>query len=172
MKSFSLTSIFLLVLFTASFGQVKDAAANLKQQAANMGKALISGDLKTFVLYTYPSIVKSMGGAPKMIEVVKKGIDEMKEKGINFEKVTFGEPAQMVMYGKEWQTTIAQHIEIKMPEGILQNTSTLIAISSDNGVNWTFVDASGKDITSLRKILPNLNPAIKIPPRQRPVLKS
>jgi hypothetical protein len=36
------------VLLVNSYGQIKDASQNLKQQASNMGAAFVSGDYKTF----------------------------------------------------------------------------------------------------------------------------
>lgn len=76
--------------------------------------------------------------------------------------ISFGTPSKIVKSAKELQATIPQHTEI--------NTSTLIAISTDNGNNWTFLDTLNRDITTIRKLLPNLNPSITIPP-QRPPLR-
>lgn len=41
--------------------------------------------------------------------------------------------------------------------------STLIAISTDNGKNWYFVDTPGKDIQTMKKALPNLSGELVIP---------
>lgn len=104
-----------------------------------------------------------------MVEVLTRSIDDMKAKGMSFSNITFDDPSKIVKSGKELQTTIAQHTEIRLSQGRLISTSTLIAISKDNGNNWTFIDASNKDIVALKKALPNLSSLIVISPPQLPV---
>lgn len=169
MKLSIISCLLSVVLFINSYGQVKNASQNLKLQAGKMGASFVSGDYKTFANYTYPLILKSMGGVSKMIEVLNRTTNEMKVKGMRFSNIAFDEPSKIVKSGKELQATIAQHTEIKLALGRLVSSSTLIAVSTDNGVNWTFIDTSNKDITTLRKALPNLNQSINIPPQKPPV---
>ncbi|HET7118655.1 MAG TPA: hypothetical protein VFI29_19320 [Hanamia sp.] len=161
--------LFSVVFFTTTHAQVKEAAQNLKQHAGKMGAAFVSGDYKTFANYTYPLILKSIGGAGKMAAILTKTSNDMHAQGMSFSNITFDEPSKIVKSGKELQATIAQHTEIKLSQGRLLSTSTLIAVSKDNGVNWTFIDTSNKDIATLRNVLPNLSPLITIPPQQPPV---
>jgi hypothetical protein len=156
-------------MFLQSYGQVKEAPQNIKQQAGKMAQAFISGDYKTFVSYTYKPMVQGTGGAAKMEQSLAKVVNDMKLKGMSFNNITFDEPSTIVKSGKELQATIAQHTDIKVPNGRAVSTSTLIAISTDNGVNWTFIDTSNKNIEALRKAMPNLSPSITIPPPQPPV---
>jgi hypothetical protein len=58
--------------------------------------------------------------------------------------------------------------KFKAQDGMFQVEGSLIAISTDGGQNWTFVDATGKDQTELKKILPNLD-KLKLPPEKEPV---
>jgi hypothetical protein len=141
----------------------------MKMQANKMGQLFISGDYKAFAHYTYPKILQMMGGADKMAEVLNKTTANMKTQGMVFSSITFDAPSKVVKSGNELQATIAQHTEIKLTQGRIVTTSTLIAISADNGNNWTFVDTSNKDISTLRKVLPNLSPSITLPPPQQPV---
>ncbi|MBS1747380.1 MAG: hypothetical protein JST21_14525 [Bacteroidetes bacterium] len=134
-----------------------------------MSTAFLASDYTTFAKYTYPKIVEMMGGANNMAEVLTKTTANMKAQGMSFSNITFGEPSAIIKSGNELQCTIPQHIELKLTQGRLVNTSTLIAISTDNGKNWTFVDTSNKDMATLRKALPNLSSAISIPPPQQPV---
>lgn len=144
-------------------------SAILKQQASRMGIAFVGGDYTTFANYTYPLILKSMGGAVKMAAILTKSTKGMKAQGMIFSNITFDEPSKIVKSGKELQASIAQHTEIKLSQGRLISTSTLIAVSTDNGINWTFIDTSNKDMATLRKALPNLSPSISIPTPQPPV---
>ena len=130
---------------------------------------MVHEDYKVLAKYTYPPVVKMMGGPENMAATVQKMMANMKTQGVIFNKVSFGEPSKIVKSGSELQSTIAQHLEMQIKENKLLATSTLIAISADNGVNWTFVDTSNKDMATIRKLLPNLSPAISIPPAQPPV---
>ena len=134
-----------------------------------MGAAFLANDYNSYAKYTNPKIVKMMGGVKNMKEVLIKTIASLKAQGMSFSNITFDEPSGITKSGNELQSTITQHIEIKLPQGRLVSTSTLIAISTDNGINWTFIDTSNKDIATLRKALPNLSSSIVIPPQQQPV---
>jgi hypothetical protein len=168
MKKMSFTILFAIVFFISQ-AQVKEAFSNLKAEADKMGDAFVSGDYKTFVCYTYPLVTKSMGGAINMVEVLTNTTANMKAQGMTFSNITFNEPSKIQKSKNELQASITQHTEIKLPHGRIVTTSTLIAISVDDGVHWTFIDTSNKDMATLRKALPNLSPSIIIPPVQRPV---
>ena len=149
--------------------QVAGAVGHLKEQAQKMGASFVGGDYATFVGYTYPTIVRLVGGSAKMVDLLDKSMANMKVQGTTFTKISFDEPSRIVVSGKEVQATIAQHTEIKLTPGRLLNTSTLIAISADNGLHWTFIDTSNKDLAALRKALPNLSAALVVPPQAPPV---
>jgi hypothetical protein len=144
-------------------------AGNVKDQAARMGQALIDRDYKTFIHYTWPGLIKLAGGEGELTEQLNRLMDQMKAKGMVFSGVSFGAVSAMVSSGNELQCTVPQHTEIKLSGGRMVSTSTLIAISTDKGSNWTFVDTSNKDISTIRKLLPHLSSAIVIPPQQPPL---
>jgi hypothetical protein len=144
-------------------------SVTVNNQVSKMGQAFIRGDYKVFAHYTYPEIVKMMGGENKMAVQLAKITGDMKNQGMKFNNITFGEVSKILKSGNQLQCTIAQHTEIKLPNGRAVSTSTLIGISTDGGRNWTFVDTSNKEISTIRKLLPNLNSAITIPPQQPPV---
>ena len=141
-------------------------SAILKEQATKMGSAFVGGDYKTFAKYNNPKILQIVGGEAKMTAALIKTITDMKAKGMSFKSITLGDPSAIVKCGKELQATIPQHTEISTSPGRAVSTSTLIGISTDNGMNWTFIDTLNKDIVTIKKLLPNLSPAITIPPQQ------
>lgn len=151
-----------------SYGQI-NSASKLKFDANEMGAAFIKGDFDTFVKYTYPLVIKSMGGETKLKEIFENTLKEMQQQKMSFSKITFEEPSEIILSGNESQATIAQHSVINYAKGRLVSTTTLIAISIDSGNNWTFIDTSNKDIILLRKALPNLSHLIYIPQQKPPV---
>lgn len=152
-----------------SNAQINDTMQIVKAKADKMGEAFMSGDYKTFAKYNNPTMLKLMGGESKMTAALTKSIVDMKAKGITIISITFDEPSKIVKNGKVLQCTIAQHTEVKTTPGRAISTSTLIALSTDNGKNWTFLDTLNKDMPTIKKIIPNLSSDIIIPPPQPPV---
>lgn len=159
--------IILIVIVTNVYSQSNNDTA-LKVQAEKMAKAFMSNDFNIFIKYSNPQLVKMIGGSNKMIEVLNKSVVDMKSKEIIFESITFSEPTKVIKSGKELQSTIQQITKVKTPTGGVMSISTLIAISTNNGVNWTFVDTSNKDMATIKQLLPNLSSSIVIP-KQVPV---
>jgi len=128
-----------------------------------MGAAFISNDFTSFAKYTNPKILQLIGGRNKMIEMLTKTTKDMKALAMSFNSITFDEPSKMIKRGNEIQCTIQQHTEIKLRQGRVVATSTLIAISLDNGINWTFIDTTNKKLDLLKQIFPSLSSEILIP---------
>jgi hypothetical protein len=70
-------------------------AATVKGQAAKMSTAFISGDYKTYSSYTYPSLLKAMGGSAKMADVLTKTVNTLQTKGMRFSYISFDEPTRL-----------------------------------------------------------------------------
>jgi hypothetical protein len=135
----------------------------MKVEAGKMGAAFISNDFTSFAKYTNPKILQLIGGRNKMIEMLTKTTKDMKAQAMSFNSITFDEPSKMIKRGNEIQCTIQQHTEIKLRQGRVVATSTLIAISLDNGINWTFIDTTNKKLDLLKQIFPSLSSEILIP---------
>lgn len=163
--------IFILIFWTNCYSQSKtnDYSKIIKEQAEIMAKFLLEKDFSSFTKYTYPKIVEMLGGKQKMVDILNKNSKEMLSQGTDFNNVTIGEPSRIFTNGKELQCTIPQTIEMKVPNGRLITNSTLIAISTDNGKNWYFVDTSGKNIQTMKKTLPNLSEDLVIPEKKQPI---
>lgn len=141
----------------------------IKLQATAMGEAFLHADYKTFSLFTNPRIVEMMGGSENMIRVLVKTMRDMKSQGMIFSKISFDEPTKIIKAAAGLQSTILQHTEIKLNKGHVLATSALIAVSSDKGQHWTFIDTSNKDLATIKKLLPELSYEIVIPEQKPPV---
>ena len=150
---------FLLLISTVTFAQ---QPAVIKKQAEQMGNALLQRDYKTFVTFTYPTVVKEMGGAEKMAGSIRKQMEDM-QKSATILSITYGQPSTVISEGKELQCTVPQEMIIKTAQGKIKSTSTLLAFSSDKGEHWHFVDAGDRDIATVRTTLPNASKKLVIP---------
>ena len=169
MKRTAIIFIFSLLITTCN-GQTKtiDHAKTIIEQAEAMGLLLLSKDFSSFSKYTYPMIIVMMGGKQVFVETLERGYEEMEAGGTTISKVIFGKPSQIITEENELQCTLSQEIEMKVPNGRLVSKSTLIAISTDNGENWYFIDTSGKDFQTMKNVLPNLSVNLVIPRQQQP----
>jgi len=166
-----------IILFSfflsACNGQTKsDKSSNytetIKSQAETMRQLMLKEDFSAFAKFTYPKVIEMMGGKEKMVEVMKRGSQQMESEGTKFLNVTIGEPSKIITTGSELQCTLPQTIEMKVANGKLITKSTLIAISTNNGKNWYFLDTSGKNIQTMHKILPNLSTELVISDKKEP----
>lgn len=143
------------------------AQSSVKQQAEEMGRALSSKDYKTFVTFSYPAIVKEMGGAQKMAAAIQQQMQSM-EQTAQIVSISFGEPSSVIREGNELQCTVPQQMTLKTAQGTLVTSSTLIAISQDEGNHWYFIDAGDRDINTVRTSLPNVSKKLVIPKPEPP----
>jgi hypothetical protein len=165
----NIVSLLLLLVFVTHKQEQVRPTDNACQQANTMGHAFLKEDYQTFAKYTYPTLLRSMGGENKMAATLKQVTDGMRLKGMSFSDIVVDSPSKIIKNDGELQCTLQQHTTIKLPNGRAITTSTLIAISKDGGKNWLFIDTSNKDLAAMRKVLPNLSSTIVIPPQQKPV---
>ena len=164
--------LFLLAICLASapapaFSQ--DVSATIKEQAGKCSKALLSGDFDTVVTYSHKRVIELMRGKEAMIATFKRNSEGMRAKGITLEEFTIGEPGKTQQIAEWLVALVPQRMLIKMPEGRFEQESSMLAISEDEGKNWTFVDANNR--TKFEKVFPELTGKIELPTRKEPVEK-
>lgn len=144
--------------------------SNAENQALTMANYLLAKDYKNFTAYTYPAIVKMAGGADQMAKFMEKSINDMAKEGFTFSNIEIRDCSQIIHTGIQLQCTLTEVIEIKNPDGKLIQKSTLIGISGDKGVNWTFIDTHGAPLKKLQQTLKELSNELVIPAMEKPVL--
>ena len=140
-----------------------NAQKNMLEQARAMGDAFVAGKYEEFARYTHPTIEIMMGGKEKLVAEIIRSFEEIKAEGVSFVKAEYGAPAPMLVYEGQLQCTIPQMISLKVDGGVVTANSVLIAVSMDNGSNWYFLDPTGNDIATMRKVVPTLSPKLVIP---------
>lgn len=161
----------IITSFTAS-SQTANLKAVILKQANEMGKSFIAKDYAAFAKYSHPAMVEMMGGEEKILEYITVNFKQLETEGVIFQKVSFGEPSKILKVKhedkEELQCTLPQMIEMKIPGGIFTANATLIALSRDKGANWYFIDTSGNNLTSMKKLIPSLSSELVIPENQEP----
>ena len=141
---------------------------NLTAQTKQLEDAFSRKDYAKVIDLTYPKMVEYAGGREKMLAETTSEVQSMEAEGVQILSSTYASPSQFVSDSTGIYAVIPVVSKVKATDGIFQTEGSLIAISTDGGQNWTFVDASGKDHTELKKVLPNLD-RFKLPPDKAPV---
>lgn len=118
---------------------------------------------------TYAKVIENAGGRDKMLATMKSEIKEMETSGVDLLATTPGAPSQFVHDAGSIYAVVPVTLKVKAQEGTYQTEGSLVAISSDGGTSWTFVDAAGEDDKDLRVILPAVLDKLKMPAEKPPV---
>lgn len=176
MKLFYLLLLFSTTVLQATGQQPgyddKAVKETLQKSADTMADLFMNGCFREYAEYIHPKIVQMMGGKDKMETFLKEQIRTMNGEGFVFKKVSIGPPGEVLVSQGELQTVIPQVIELANAEGILKTSSSLIAISTDQGKTWHFIDTGGKSLSELRKVFKSLRDDLVIPAKKPPVFQA
>jgi hypothetical protein len=158
-----------LLLCLQSFSQPFSTLPIFKQ-ASQMSNLYKSKDYKGYIKYIVPGYVKAAGGEEKLIASFNALDAQLQAKGMAINKFDFTGPSEMIKNKGELQCTVTQQTEFLSAKGRVTTYTTLIAVSTDDGKTWKFMDTNSLDISAIRKLLPNLSPKIVLPPKQKPTV--
>jgi hypothetical protein len=159
----------LLLLAIASVNLYAQDTAKIKRSAEIVVKATLIGDFKTVAMYTYPKVVEAMGGTNKMIELMDKTIAEMKSQGVIIKAGEIGQPGVILNTGVRLYSVIPEKIIIEVNGKRFYSTSSLLAISSNKGIDWYFIDAGNLSDEKVRQIFPDTRDKLIIPKLSVPI---
>jgi hypothetical protein len=149
-----------------SFAQNQNSI--IKIQAMDMANALVKKDFPRFLKYMYPSIIDVAGGKDKVLQRMDTMNAMASQVGAVIKKIVIGNPGTIIKYKNQLQVTLPQISEMSSGFGNITLETTLIAISTDAGKNWYFVDTSMYNSSDVKKAMPDLSPELVIPPMKPP----
>lgn len=158
----------------AKEGQVlssPEAAARMKAQAEEFGRALLGGDAQRVVGLTYPAVVKKMGGRDAALRIIGNGLTAMKGQGLQFGAMTYTEPSEIVEAKGKTYGYVSYQIPLTDSDGLRAvNSASLVGVSEDGGRNWTFLDMStpAGQPAMFHELLPDFPSNLNVPPYVRP----
>lgn len=156
--------LYFIIISTVSCNVQKRAV----KQAGKMADAMKTQQYEVMLNYTHPKVVEMLGGNKKYLDILTTGGKEMRKMGIDYESIILGEPTEPIKAGNELHCLIPETITMVLKEGKMISKSHLLAVSSDNGKNWTFIETAVLNEDNIKKILPNYNPSLKIPKAEDP----
>ncbi|HXB38908.1 MAG TPA: hypothetical protein VNZ49_00105 [Bacteroidia bacterium] len=146
-----------------------DMHVTLVNQAYEMMNSYLKTDFKKFVSKVYPGLVSKEGGENNMIFELKISSAGSKDGETSIDTMYAAGVHNIINTGNQMQTTLSRITIVTVPDGKMITVSMLIAISEDNGQNWSFLDANGRDIKSMKESFPELSDKLVLLPDGKPI---
>ena len=154
---------------TLAWAGDSDLKKKVKEDVTSLNDALIDGNYTKVIDMTHSNVVKMLGGREKAISTMKRSMEELKKSGFEINKSTVRDASDIVKLDKEWYLYVPFDLTMKTPQAKLTVQSYVIGVSTDQGKTWGFVDGSYGD--SVKKVLPNLPSALKLPEAKKPTIE-
>jgi len=166
-----LTFFSIPIAFKSFAGGPGDYAPVIRQQAENMGKALVKKDYKTYIKYTDPRITKDMGGEANFADSLKGYEAQWHRYNMSVFDINVEDPSWVIDTAGELQSSIPVTTQMKVQGGIVTTVTTFIGLSKDKGANWVFIDVGASDYATIRKKYSDLSSKLSVPPPTSPSFK-
>ncbi|MFP5042124.1 hypothetical protein [Parasediminibacterium sp. JCM 36343] len=170
-SSFLVTAFLFLVSIVQAQGYTQQIT-NVKTQARIMAEAAMKRDYTTLLKYInidgFPKGRLNIMTKAKALKIIQTADSQMVKQGIAIQSINFGDVLSILKVGFEFQCTMPQTTEMKMQVGRVITTSTLIGLSEDNGINWTFIDATGRDKIEMKRLMPKLSSKLQFAKQESP----
>ena len=143
-------------------------SSKIKISAMEMSRALIAKKSSVFLQFMHPSMVKLAGGKAQLSVITDSALTVFEQFGGKISKINYGNPSEVVEYKKTMQSVLPQSTFLTSPLGDVELSSSLIAISTDKGANWTFIDTNLFGIDKIKSVMPDISPLLVIPKATAP----
>ena len=158
-----------LLLAAGWFFFIRQSATDrIKQQAEKCAHAILAKDFGTVVDLTQKRMVDLMRGKDAIVATMTHELTQMHDEGVGFDTITIGDPQAPLKSGAWSLSLVPEQIVLKAPGGRLKDDSYLLALSDDNGKNWSFVSLT-MTAPQFFQVYPELNGAFAFPEHQQPV---
>src|SRR5439155_27208216 len=114
-----------------------------KKLTHEIADATLKGDHGKLMDHTYDGVIKQLGGREKAIAAIDAVTQALKAQGITVKSFKVGEPGDFLSEGGNTFVVVPTVMEMTFPGGKAIGKSYVLAISSDGGKSWKFVDGAG-----------------------------
>ena len=158
----------ILLFIIPTFTHAQDTAL-VKKQAQRFATASFNGDFKTVIDLTYPKLVGLSGGREEMEKLINERIESLKKQGIMKFDGSVDAPSKFYKAGTHIHCLVPETVILRMFNGRYVSRTYLLAISTDQGKSWTFMDVGKMPSDVLYKLLPDYNDDLVIPSSGKPM---
>lgn len=119
----------------------KEAIESLKNQAKEMGEAILKKDFETYVNFTYTPFVRGAGGREKWIEIQKNSVEQAEKDGFKITRFDVSEPTKISGICDAFTfALLPAKVAVESPDAITEIKTTFFSVSENCGKNWQFID--------------------------------
>jgi hypothetical protein len=166
MKFFINSVLLTLVFFSSSLKA--QHSSTIKTAAMDMGNALAQKNSKKFISYMHPVMIELAGGEEQLRMISDSALTVFEQLGGKVSKISFGNPGEVVNHKKILQSVIPQTMTLTSFIADIELSTSLIAISEDEGKSWRFIDTNLFNINQIRSSMPEISPSLVIPKSTQP----
>lgn len=154
--------LFLIVFFCINILNSQNQNENLKFDLEKMRIFFLNKQFDLYSDFIYPETIRIYGGIENLKNNLASELEKMKKDGYFILNIYFDEFSEPIYKNNEIQISLTQTLLLQTPNGKIEGKYSLIAISNDTGLNWKFIDSSGKTKEQICEIYTNLDDAILI----------
>jgi hypothetical protein len=151
--------------------QNRARAASIKEQARKMARAFIDEDFETLLDATYPKIFELSGGRAQALASLKAGVAEGRAQGARVVSYEPGEPHAIKRVGAKLLSVVPVEMKVDFPERTFAQKSFLLAVSTDGGKVWKFIDGTQLNKDILQALVPGAARVVTLPKAEKPVVQ-
>jgi hypothetical protein len=157
-KFLSVLLIFIFCLNTIS--QTKDEAL---RDAKKTSKATLDSDFRTVLKYTFPPILKLMGGKENALEIISKSMSSMKDTGFDFKSADVISVSEIVKEQNQHRCLIKNNYVMTFNGQKITSEAYLLGIYNQKENIWTFIEAKQLANPAINQVLPDFKTSLHIP---------
>ena len=155
--------LIILLLQNLSFAQNKFKDVII-DDCQKMTKAVKEKKYEDNVDFIYPKIIKIYGiNKHKLAKLSRDSYEKAENEGYVVQDIFFDEPEKIYFAGSELHCIIKRTTIMRTPKGDFSQVHYMLAISSNKGKNWYYLETHTLDQEKIEKIFPNFNYELKIP---------
>ena len=144
-------------------GQMPDVTGNLEVDAKRMIRAIESEDYATYVDLSYPAYIEAFGGKDLMVKMTKTNKDATKESGLILTSAKFKSSSPPLADSTSIQSIVTFEYLLDITGNAYVGENYLLAISTDEGNSWSFVELETFDEESIKTFVDVYNDQLTFP---------
>ncbi|MCB0711817.1 MAG: hypothetical protein KDD67_05775 [Ignavibacteriae bacterium] len=166
-------SIGIVLLFASPvFLSAQDYSDAIHSAAEAIMQAMLERDYEALGSYTYPPMLEMLNGVAGPdktgIDLIEEMMEQIWDGGGRIDSISVGQPTPHVVAGNQLHAVIPTFMSMHVMETQVNVESYMIAISSDSGVTWTFINSSSNIEAFLPILFPEWNDELQLPPNKEP----
>ncbi len=139
------------------------AQGAISESAQEYVDAFVNNKFVKVASLTHPDLVKMNGGEQFVIDDLKAERQSSSAEGLIYNSAEVKQPLKIVEYNSELQAIIPVEYTMQLADKEYINKTYILAVSSDEGVSYKYVNLMQFDDASLAEFISNLSPEIVIP---------